>query len=320
MREAATPGGARGMAIQWWLRLTSGHATEADRAACHAWRNDDPAHELAWRQLERGVSQSVGKLPLSLRRADGPLRQTLVSPSRRRVLLAAAGITTTAAGAWTLNAQVPLAGLVADLRTGTAERRAVALPDGTVLTLDARSRVDLDFSAGKRAVRLLAGAVIADLTSGSEPAFAVHTQHGQVRSPDARYMVRLEADATLAVVLRGRAEVLTRQLRTVALRSGDGTRFGEAWIDAPSRSLVHTTAWRNGWLEVHDQPLHKVVADLDRYHPGLLRLSPDAAEIRVSGLYPLDDPQRALSALAHTTPIVLRRYSRWVTVIEAARA
>jgi transmembrane sensor len=40
----------------------------------------------------------------------------------------------------------------------------------------------------------------------------------------------------------------------------------------------------------------------------------------VSGLYPLDDTDRALSALEHTLPITVSRYTRWLTLIDVRPA
>ncbi|MDQ8034071.1 MAG: DUF4880 domain-containing protein, partial [Bordetella sp.] len=63
MSASVNANGAAGdVAIQHWIRLTSGEATEADRHACAAWRAADPAHERAWARLAQGVAGSVGRL------------------------------------------------------------------------------------------------------------------------------------------------------------------------------------------------------------------------------------------------------------------
>ena len=39
-------------AVEWFLRLTSGTASDADHAAWQAWRRADPEHERAWQRTE----------------------------------------------------------------------------------------------------------------------------------------------------------------------------------------------------------------------------------------------------------------------------
>ncbi|MBB1625997.1 FecR domain-containing protein [Achromobacter sp. UMC71] len=318
-REQATAD-AGDRAIGFWLKLTSGEATDADRSACAAWRAADPAHESAWARLQQRLSQSVGRLETVMKNEHHALRRTLLRPARRRVLLNAAGLVGAAvAGAWAANRVSPLGNLVADLGTSTGERREFTLPDGSLLTLDARSRVDLEFTAQARRVRLLEGALIVQPHAGHPALFDVHTPHGQVRSAGAGCMVRLEPQASLAVALQSRIEVLPRKAERLTLAAGEGARFGDAWADRPLR-MEDAASWREGWLKARDQPLGEIAAALGRYRTDLLRVSPQAAALAVSGLYPLDDTDRALSALEHTLPIKVSRYTRWLTLIDVRSA
>lgn len=308
-------------AISFWLKMTSGEATEADHAACAAWRAADPAHEQAWARLQQGLTHSVGRLDAVLKNKHDALRRTLVRPARRRLLLSAASLTGAAAGsAWMANRVTPLGNLTADLGTATGERRQYTLPDGSLLTLDARSRADLDFAVAARAVRLLEGALIAQPHAAATMPFSVHTPHGQVRSAGAHYMVRLEARTSLAVALDDPVEIITRASRRLTLAASQGAHYDADWIDAPASGLDSAAAWRTGWLLARDQPLGDVLAMLGRYRTGVLRASPSAASLVVSGSFPLDDTERTLSALAHTLPISVRRYTRWLTLIDTRDA
>ncbi|KNY09744.1 iron dicitrate transport regulator FecR [Achromobacter piechaudii] len=318
-RQRATTDAAD-RAIGFWLKLTSGEATDADHSACAAWRAADPAHERAWAQLQQGLSNSVGRLEAVMKNKHHALRRTLVRPMRRRMLLNAAGLVgAAAAGAWVANRVSPLSNLVADLGTATGERREFTLPDGSLLTLDARSRVDLEFTAQTRSVCLLEGALAVQPRTGLPALFNVHTPHGQVRSAGAGFMVRLETQASVAVALQDSIEVLPREAERLTLAFGQGVRFGDAWADRP-QPMEDAASWREGWLKARDQPLGEIAAALGRYRPGLLRVSPRASALAVSGLYPLDDTDRALSALEHTLPVTVSRYTRWLTLIDVRQA
>jgi transmembrane sensor len=320
MRPPAPIGTAGNDAIAWWLKLSSGEASEQDQRDCDAWRGAAAENEQAWQRLQQGLAQSVGRLEPTLAQRGSSLRASLVRPARRRVLLSTAAVAGTACGAWLLNRQIPLANLAADLSTDTAQRRDFALPDGSVLTLDARSRADIDFSAGQRTIHLLAGAVIAQPQANRTTPLIINTRHGEVGSQGAPAMVRLEEQATLVVALGNTLQVRPQGQRQHLLQAGQGTRFGPDWINPPDQALRPAASWRDGLLEMHDRPLAEFVAALQPYQAGLLQVSAAASRIRISGLYPLDDTERALSALLHTTPIVLKRYTRWFTLIDTLPA
>ncbi len=64
-----------------------------------------------------------------------------------------------------------------------------------------------------------------------------------------------------------------------------------------------------------DEPLEAVIDALRPYRSGLIRVAPSVRELRVQGVYPLDDPYRALTALAETLPIRVQHYGPWLTLI-----
>jgi transmembrane sensor len=54
------------------------------------------------------------------------------------------------------------------------------------------------------------------------------------------------------------------------------------------------------------------------YRPGVLRVEPRAAQIRISGVFSLDDTERTLRVLAETQPVrVNTRTPYWVTIESA---
>ncbi|MNI78379.1 fec operon regulator FecR [compost metagenome] len=58
-----------------------------------------------------------------------------------------------------------------------------------------------------------------------------------------------------------------------------------------------------------------MVEALRPYSRGFVRLAPQVRGLRVQGVFPLDDPDRAFNALAETLPIRVDRYSPWLTLI-----
>ena len=192
--------------INWLLLLRSGKATAQDYNDFLAWRAADPLHENAWQQLTGTLAGSgFGRLgdayPAGYATTASPppplvapapaVTPPVVVPPRRRFLtgslaLASAG----ACAAYVGNAFYPLSNVAADAATATGERRRYQLSDGSQLLLDARSRVNLDFTPAYRQVRLLDGAVTVSVAPDARRPFLVQTAEGTVRALGTRYMVR----------------------------------------------------------------------------------------------------------------------------------
>lgn len=83
MSNASLPSDALKAAALWFVQLTSGETTAEERAAWQAWRQQNPAHEYAWEQIEKvtrrfsssGISAEIGlatlERPASAKRRKG---------------------------------------------------------------------------------------------------------------------------------------------------------------------------------------------------------------------------------------------------------
>ena len=316
----------RRQAIAWLVEERSGTMPESRGRALQSWRQADPAHEAAWVQVNGALARTLQPLgdyagPGS---AAGLAVDALVraaAPSRRRVvggtLAAVAGAALTA---FVIDRFTPVAMLGADIRTATGERRTLDLPGGCSLLMDARSAADLHFDATQRLVRLREGALIATVPpeAAGRP-FIVQTLHGEARAMGTRYMVRTGEGHTEVAALQHSVALRTRDGQAATLAEGGTARMnGQGAIQSGAASADGCAAWQSGMLAVADGALGEVVAALRAYRPGMLRVSPAAAELRVLGTFPLDDTDLALQALADTLPIAVTRYQGgWMVVIDA---
>jgi transmembrane sensor len=100
------------------------------------------------------------------------------------------------------------------------------------------------------------------------------------------------------------------------LAAGTQVRFDADAVAAPQPLDPYAQAWTDGLLIVRDQPLGEFVSELGRYRPGLLDCDDAAAQIKVTGVFPLDDSERIFNALEHGLPLKVRRHtSYWVTLV-----
>ncbi|RAP64790.1 iron dicitrate transport regulator FecR [Achromobacter sp. HZ01] len=317
--------------INWLLLLRSGQATAQDYSDFLAWRAADPAHETAWQQLTGTLEgSSFGRLgdayPAGYASAGQAAAPALLAPSpapiappRRRFLAGALALAGTGAcAAYVGNAFYPLGNVAADAATATGERRRYVLSDGSQLLLDARSRVNLDFTPAYRQVHLLDGAVTVSVAPDARRPFLVHTAQGTVRALGTRYMVRQQAQRTLVVVHEHEVEVETMSGAHGTVRAGTGARFDASRMDTPRAELMAEAAWEAGWVEARGRPLAEVIAALRPYRSGTLRVSMAAGGLPVSGHFPLDDTDAALDTLRDMMPINVRRFTPWFVSINVA--
>lgn len=301
-------------ATQWWLTLQSPDASPASRAGCARWRAEHPDHERAWQHLH-DCSAALASMP------RGVARAALANPPprrgrRRAIALMAA--TAVAAGSWQWQRGGALLAWRADHATGIGERRRVTLQDGTEIDLDTDSAIAVHYGAAERRVTLLRGAIaVATGTDVLARPFRIGTAQGTLRALGTRFTVQMHDDATAVAVQAGAVEIRPADPAAAprVLQAGERTRFSRAQIDPPAAGDVADTAWTQGMLAVHDMRLDRFLAQLARYRHGRLGCSGDAADLRVSGIFPLDDTDRVLDALPHLLPVSVERWTRyWVSV------
>lgn len=309
-------------AAQWLVRLHSGRAGEADRAACEAWRHADPAHERAWQRAER-LSQKLGAVPASV---GVPVLARQARGNRRAALRALAVLTTAVPTAWLGWRLAPWDSWTSDHATATGERREVQLADGSRVLLDTGSAIDVRIDDTQRTVRLRTGAIRVSTAADARP-FIVHTVQGRLRALGTRFIVRQDneghesasPDVRLAVT-EGAVEVTLRGASVPAtiVPAGQQTVLGTQGASALVTVSPESQAWTQGVLYAENMRLADFCAELSRYRPGLLHCSPEVANLRISGAFQLRDTDYVLSMVATTLPVqVLTRTRWWVTVLPA---
>ncbi|MFJ4376087.1 FecR domain-containing protein [Pseudomonas japonica] len=302
-------------AAHWYVRLSSPGNEAEDHAQWQHWHDSDPLHRQAWQRMQV-ASASFGGLPQRL------AASTLLGAghARRQVLygfalLLGGGMFATLGWRSDLRREWS-----ADQRSGVGERREVRLADGSRLLLDTDSAVDVHFDAQQRQLRLHRGRILVD--TASDPAarpFSVLTDSGQVLALGTRFTVAVDERGTEVAVLEKAVQVSLDTTRRLRLEAGQRVRFGAAGIGPVRANDASVAAWQDGSLIAIDLPLGELLAQLSRYRPGLLDCDPAVAGMRISGAFPIDDSELALTALAASFPLAVRRRTRyWVTVMGRA--
>ena len=310
-------------AVDWMLRLESGQACPSERQVFKAWLAEKPEHMAAWQRVAGVLKNPLADLQSVERRNPGQLHaasKALLASStvtgkkalQGGLLLALLGL----GAASVVDRVTPLRGLMADQHTATGERKTIQLADGSRLTLNARSAVDIQFSAGQRRVQLRAGELQVDVAADPLRPFVVATAQGQVQALGTRFMVRQGPDESLASVQQHSVQLDTLNGLQRRINAGQAVSFSASQIDPQTSTARSQADWLEGRVELHDEPLSTLVEALRPYQAGVLRISPEAARVRVFGVFSLDDTPQTLSTLAQTLPIKVTRYGPWLTLID----
>lgn len=300
-------------AADWLMRLQAGDAGPSDWEAVERWCAANPAHDAAWQSAEALVN-NLRQLP------SGPLRNTLERPAqtRRRQLLRLAWMPLLPAG-WLAWRHLSVEG--ERWQSATGEQRALTLADGTRVLLNTATEILVRFDAETRLLRLLSGEIM--VTSAPDALgrpLVVATADGTARPIGTRFSVRrLEGETGSHVaVFEGTVEVEAGGARRRVER-GQRLVFGPTGPEAPQAAEGSVDdAWTNGMIVARGMPLAELVAELDRYRPGLLRCHPQVAGLRVSGTFPALEPERSLDLLTASFPLRITYRTRYWATVEAA--
>ncbi|MFD2643136.1 FecR family protein [Pseudomonas japonica] len=302
-------------AIAWMVRLRSGQDEARQQVLFQQWLARSPANAAAWEQLQRGLGRHYDVV----RRAPGALRDTLLQAdtARRDVLRGLVGVGLLGGGLWLGARSDGGRTLMADLRTGTGERRRLTLADGSRLILNADSAVDFDLAGEHRLLRLYRGALVVQVAADPTRPFIVRTAQGDIRALGTRFLVeQLANDTTRVVVLEHAVRVSLPSGATQDLAEGQAALLWAQRIEPLPTGQAYRADWVEGRLSVLDEPLSTLIDALRPYRSGFIRVSPRVRDLRVQGVFPLDDSERTLAALAETQPIRIKRFGPWLTLID----
>ena len=308
-------------AADWLMQLHDGGASDADHAACARWRERSPEHARALARAEL-LLHKLGGLPpaLAMPALDRP--RANVSQGRRTAVARLAALLAVAPAGWAAWHLAGQQGWSADHHTATGERRDVTLPDGSQVSLSTASAMDVKFDSIMRSIYLRKGAIVITTAPDSQHRpFYVYTAQGRLQALGTRFSVRQQVGRTHLAVLESAVRIEPANTLTgvqpQTLVTGQQTWFSDSVIEPPTLTDESIVAWQQGMLLADNIRLADFCTELAQWHPGLVRCDPAVADLRVSGAFPVAQPERALTMLVSTYPVdaATRLRGYWITLI-----
>lgn len=187
-----------------------------------------------------------------------------------------------------------------------AERRSLALADGSRAELNARTEIFTDFRYGRRVVRLVKGEGFFSVRSDPSNPFLVELPQGTIKVIGTQFNVRITAAGTAEVTLMEGAVELDSPAGSTALVPGQLATLHDA---APSvknlsaQDIDRVLAWRRGRIVLDGMPLADVCARFAEFHGCTIAVDPSAPTIHLGGTFSLEDLPQFLEALRATKAV-----------------
>lgn len=309
-------------ALSWIVRLYSGAASKADWASFGAWRARSPAHEAAAAEAEALWSDAseLHRDPVSGLIRPGRQRPAV---SRRSVITGMAGLGMGAAGLWATGALRPLS---ADQVTGVAETRAVPLADGSTVTLNAMTAIDIDYSPSMRRIALVEGQAFFEVVPDTSRPFEVKVRDNIVDARGTAFDINSNlpggrvAIAVTENSVRIRSPSVSPTTNSTVVSRGEGVVVTANGSVGPvtEQDTTAATAWRMGTYIAEGRPLDEVISALRVYRRGWIVVSDEGLKsLNVNAVLDLR-AHDALETLARGLPIRILQMSPLLSVIAHA--
>jgi transmembrane sensor len=312
-------------AAEWWVLLHSDGASATDHREFGEWVARSPERVAAYLQtarlsnaLQSGAVRWPDTTPEVLIREAQQSSQNVLPflpgasvPSQRErrgrtglrsrlgLALAATLIIGVGSPVWFLLTSPQ------QYKTKFGEERSILLDDGSRVTLNTASTIEVELSKRSRVVRLVEGEALFDVAHDPGRPFDVRVGSAVLRAVGTQFNVDLRPSQTTVTVVEGRVQVgsalvLGAADRVVITKAGPGTPLHGANIAA-------ATSWMQHQLVFEHRPLIEVAAEFNRYNRDKVVIEGAQLEQQeVTGVFQSNDPASFVAFLSSIPGVQIR--------------
>lgn len=314
-------------AMEWLKRLEK--ASPRERAAFVAWLKQSPHHvgavliassaDVMLRQLSKGQKIDVERFLHAASNVVAVGQKADSEPANKRSVRWASRLSVGLAVAASLLIAVLITSVwwhSNDYSTAVGEQRALVLSDGSVISMNARSKVDVRLSDRSRDVFLWEGQAMFTVAHDAQRPFRVHVNHSVVQAVGTKFDVSRQSTQVKVAVLEGKVEIRANESGTSArpslgqLVAGQSVSIDDAGeITAPMPvDVAEIAAWQQRRLIFRDNTLTEIVDEVRRYNRSpQIRIEGDVGSRRYSGVFEADNPEILLDYFASDPDVLVAR-------------
>lgn len=331
---------AREAAAAWCVALSDGAISPHDHSRFQAWLDSDPDHPalfertvVAWMAMEDQSTQPAmikmrSEALDSVHRAERRRWTGWAFHGGRALALAASLLLMIAVGGWWLHTPT-------SYTTGVGERRTVALADGSTVSIDADTKVQVRYVDDRREIWLDHGRAKFSVAKDPLRPFSVRVGDRLVVATGTQFSVEKLANDVRVVLYEGHVAVMDTsraEPRPIAIGPGrvpveqalvpgreliiPDTRMGA--VDGGAAPLAagqasprlvtvdagRSLGWETGILEFVNEPLRDAVERMNRYGSRPLRVSDaPAGAVTISGQFDGGDTAAFVEGVTAIFPV-----------------
>jgi transmembrane sensor len=329
-------------AAAWVARFDAGDVSAKDQAAFQAWLNTSALHRQAiaeygsfWSEFDKlgQLTDSIG----AERELDTQARRSLAGTKYWLVACAAAVLVIAVAGGVFLQhipdrpsaqqvavrqAAAPRPSGPQSYVTAIGAQKKFTLADGSVVTLNTNSRIDVELLGNRRDIHLVHGEAYFDVVHDKTRPFTVYANQYVVRDIGTAFAVHLlerglvnvrVAKGSVEIAARTRKGKISDEAKSLGvIEAGRDVVFGqkiERSAVVSDAELGRKLAWRQGQLIYSGQPLAEVLADISRYSDIEIELAdPGLRNLPVGGAFSVSQTDAIFAALENNFGV----HAEWI--------
>jgi transmembrane sensor len=294
---------AESAAATWIARRERDDWSGDDQVQLDAWINASTDNRVAWLRVS-AAWQEAGRLR-SLRSPTSSGKALHRTHVRAGVLAGGVALAVAAIAAWYLLRVGP------SYHTEIGAIQAVSLTDGSKVTLDTNTRIQVAVTRTERRVDLEQGEAYFEVAKDLARPFVVIAGEKRIVAVGTQFSVRNERGEVRVIVTEGKVQVEREagdtKRRMMQLQAGSIARAGPDAVlveEQPISELEELLSWRTGRLSFDDSPLADAVAELNRYNTHrIVIVDPAVAAIRVGGSFRATNVDAFVRLIASDFPI-----------------
>lgn len=295
------------VAAQWATRVDRG-LTASENAELEAWLARSVRHKGA---LVRAQAMLV---PAAVRHTGYDAVRATPKLARRALLAGSI-----AAGA-TLVVSPLFLNRPDEYDTVLGEIRSVPLADGSVITLNTGSRVEVALTGNRRELKLLEGETFFEVASDKQRPFTVEAGGIKVRAVGTAFVVRnLYGGGVEVVVHEGEIEMTGATPAALSLCANERARAEAGRVEiskVDGDELNRGLAWRDGKIAFTGETLGHAIEEFNRYNTTKLSVA-DAriAQMTVAGWFSNRDPEAFAEAVSQALDLSVERSKSSLAIV-----
>jgi transmembrane sensor len=338
-------------AAEWWVLLHSDGASPADHREFGEWVARSPERVAAYlktARLSNALQSGTIRWPdtspeVLIREARQPSQNVLpfssgasVRSQRERrtptglrsrlgLALAATLIIGIASPVWFVLTSPQ------QYKTKFGEERSILLDDGSRVTLNTASRIEVELGKRSRVVRLVEGEALFDVAHDPGRPFDVRAGSAVLRAVGTQFNVDLRPSQTTVTIVEGRVQVASEITRgslapppdALILAAGDRVVITKAGPGTPlhGANIAAATSWTQHQLVFEHRPLLEVAKEFNRYNRDkVVIVGAELEQQEVTGVFQSNDPASFVAFLASIPGVQIREGADGAHIVAAQGA